>query len=74
MKTFNFNFDFRSELVAEKLELFFSYLIPILNDSAIEKFKNILYTIQDLLYEDFNFWFVFMNKELVAASSNFIFK
>ena len=71
LKAFNFKFDFRHALLAEKLDIYFTYIIPLLNSKIIEKYKHITYVIQDLLNENFSQWFIYENKELMAASSNF---
>lgn len=60
--------DFRFDLLADKIDIYFTYLTPILNANICEKYRKISYTIQDLLSEKFSQWFIFENKELVAAS------
>jgi len=72
LKAFNFKFDFRFELLAEKLDIYFAYITPILNPKIIENYRNVAYTTQDLLYENFSHWFLYENKELIAASSFFL--
>ena len=69
MKTFDFKLDFRFDLLSEKVNIYFAYLIPILNSDIIEKFRNVAFIIQDLLLENFSEWFAYENKDLVAASS-----
>lgn len=61
--------DFRFDLLSEKVNIYFAYLIPILNAEIIENFRNVIFTIQDLLLENFYDWYISENKDLVAASS-----
>ena len=61
--------DFRFDLLSEKVNIYFAYLIPILNAEIIENFRNVIFTIQDLLLENFYDWYIRENKDLVAASS-----
>lgn len=40
-----------------------------MNKKCLDKFRLVIELVIDALYENFSYWFVYENKQLVAASS-----